>query len=143
MCRKANVLIFIAFVFIGLSVNGEAAEGKISFGLDGATWNRTIGKQDPHTAHFEKLILLRGILDGMMFGRSPYTAPGSNAVYMNTTFDHLIDALDQFYSDYRNEKIFVTWALLIVSMELNGEPKIKIDNALTEYRRKISSLNNE
>jgi len=130
---------FLASI-IAIAITAEASEGKISFGVDGSIWKRTLGNEDSQTAQLQKLILLRGILDGMMFGQSPFMASKSNAVYTNTTYEHLIDALDQFYSDYRNEKIFVVWALLIVSMELNGEPKGKIEATLAEYRRRISAI---
>ena len=119
---------------------GSAADERIGFGVNGSVWKRALGDKDREAEKFYKLILLRGVLDGMMFGESPYMAPGSGAIYTATSYDHLIDALDQFYADYRNEKIFVVWALLVVSMELRGDPRSKIEAALIDYRRRVADL---
>jgi hypothetical protein len=74
---------------------------------------------------------VRGIYDGMMFGRSPdrdkYQVKG-------TSYDQLIRGLDTFYSDYRNERIFVVHALQVVSMELRGESSNAIDLKTRELR---------
>ena len=142
MFRTKDFRKFVAIILLGcfvfVSLEAEATEGHIKFGVDGNVWKRVLDDPSTQISHFNKLILLRGVLDGMMFGRSPYIVGSSKAVYTNTTFEHLIDGLDQFYADYRNEKIWVVWALLIVSMELNGEPREKIDAALADYRSRIS-----
>lgn len=135
--RKLLSFILIGcFVFISVEV--EATEGQITFGVDGNVWKRILDDQSAQISRFNKLILLRGVLDGMMYGQSPFIIGSSKVVYTNTTFEHLIDGLDQFYADYRNEKILVVWALLIVSMELNGKPREQIDAALADYRSRIS-----
>jgi hypothetical protein len=43
-------------------------------------------------------------------------------------------ALDQFYSDYRNEKILVVYALRVISMELKGASKEAVDLELRKLR---------
>ena len=138
--------IFICFIFVIVLLHAllldevRAASERILFGQDGATWKRVLTDQDVQVTKFQKLILLRGVLDGMMFGQSPFFAPGSKyAMYVDTSYDHLIDAVDQFYSDYRNEKVFIVWALLVVSMELRGEPRAKIDAELQNFRQRAAA----
>jgi hypothetical protein len=145
--EASDMRIFICFIFVIVLLHallsGEAcaASDRILFGLDGATWKRVLtDDQDVQATKRYKLILLRGVLDGMMFGQSPFFAPGSKyAMYVGTSYDHLIDAVDQFYSDYRNEKVFIVWALLVVSMELRGEPRAKIDAELQDFRQRAAS----
>lgn len=119
-----------------------AAEEKILVGFDGNAWKRVIVDVDSSRARLHKFLLLRGVLEGLVFGASPLmtdkTRPDS--IYIKTTYNHLIDALDQFYSDYRNEEIFIVWALQIISMELKGVPKEKIESTLTDFRRQISTF---
>lgn len=135
-CFIFAIVLFHAF----LLDEARAASDRIGFGLDGAVWKRVLTDQDDvQSTKLQKLILLRGVLDGMMFGQSPLFAPGSNAVYVDTSYDHLIDAVDQFYSDYRNEKVFIVWALLVVSMELRGEPRAKIDTELQDFRQRAAA----
>jgi hypothetical protein len=130
----------IVFLHVFLSGAARAASDRIAFGLNGAEWKRVLTDQDIQATKFQKLILLRGVLDGMMFGQSPFFAPGSkHAMYVDTSYDHLIDAVDQFYSDYRNEKVFIVWALLVVSMELRGESRAKIDADLQDFRQRAAT----
>ena len=138
--RIFKCFIFVIVLLHGLLSNEAfAASDRIVFGLDGAAWKRVLDDENVQATKFQKLILLRGVLDGMMFGQSPFFAPGSkNAVYVDTSYDHLIDAVDQFYSDYRNEKVFIVWALLVVSMELRGEPRAKIDAELQDFRQRAA-----
>ncbi len=110
---------------------------QITLGVSGTVWKRAFDLMGMGSINNKvyKFILLKGVLDGLKFG------PGDDSVYTPiyyTTYDHLMDALDQFYSDYRNEKILIVWALQIVSMELKGVPKETIDQTLSNFRRVAS-----
>src|SRR6266566_1677667 len=84
----------------------------------------------------EKLFLVRGIYEGLILGRSS----ALNQFYTKTSYDHLIRALDQFYSDYRNEKLPVVVALRVISMELRGVSKEEVDTELRRLRTIMSQL---
>lgn len=102
---------------------------EMRFGLDGRSW---LGLNDlPDEGKLEKLLLVRGIYDGLMFGQSVILSH----YYTKTSYEHLIRALDQFYSDYRNEKILVVYALKVISMELTGASKEEVDLELGKLRR--------
>jgi len=84
----------------------------------------------------EKLFLVRGIYEGLILGRSS----ALNQFYTKTSYDHLIRALDQFYSDYRNDKLPVVVALRVISMELKGASKESVDTELRRLRNIMSQL---
>jgi|GEM_PF-6582896 len=104
----------------------------IKFGLDGRSW---LGLNDlPDEGKLEKLLLVRGIYDGLMFGQSVIL----DFYYTKTSYEHLMRALDQFYGDYRNEKILVVYALRVISMELKGASKGEVELELSKLRRMAS-----
>lgn len=102
----------------------------LKFGLDGRIWNMLKEPDDV----LQKMAIVRGIYDGMMFGHSP----DINLYYTKTSLDHLVKALDQFYQDYRNEKVLIVWALRVLSMELRGESKDAVDSELRRVRKLAS-----
>jgi hypothetical protein len=103
----------------------------LKFGLDGRIWNML---KEPDSV-LQKMAIVRGIYDGLMFGHSP----DINLYYTKTSLDHLVKALDQFYQDYRNEKVLIVWALRVVSMELRGESKDAVDSELRRVRKLASN----
>jgi hypothetical protein len=103
----------------------------LKFGLDGRIWNMLKEPDDV----LQKMAIVRGIYDGLMFGHSP----DINLYYTKTSLDHLVKALDQFYQDYRNEKVLIVWALRVVSMELRGESKDAVDSELRRVRKLASN----
>ena len=107
---------------------------EVKFGLDGRSWNNL--NKFPTFAQVGKLLMVKAIYDGLWFGQSPLT----DQYYTNTGIDHLVRALDQFYKDYKNEKILVVHALLVVSMELRGEPEEKIQDTIRKFRSLSSKL---
>ena len=107
---------------------------QVKFGLDGRSWNDL--NKLPELAQVGKPLMVKAIYDGLWFGQSPLT----DQYYTNTGLDHLVRALDQFYKDYKSEKILVVWALLVVSMELRGEPEEKIQDTIRKLRSLSSKL---
>ena len=120
----------------GSTIGGHAEtravsqDDEIKYVLDGSAWS----KLSDAGSCFEKLILVRGIYDGLMIGHSPVMKDYST----KTSYDHLIKALDQFYGDYRNEKIPVVSALRVISMELRGASKDDVDLELRRLRTIVS-----
>ena len=74
-----------------------------------------------------------GLLDGLVFGDKKIQG---EAISYDTSYEHLIKALDHFYADYKNELIPVPFALKIISIELAGRSKAEIDKQL-EWLRKL------
>ena len=113
-----SIVIILAQDFTGLRKSAYAGD-EVRFGMDGRIW--AMLSELPNDGKVEKLLIIRGIYDGLMFGRSPFI----HEYYTKTSFEHLITAVDQFYNDYRNQKIPVVLALRIISMELRGVSKEK------------------
>lgn len=86
-----------------------------TFGVDGETW---VQIDTTDFGRLQKLILLRGVYDGLLFGRSPEI----NLYPPNVAWNTLIAGLDQFYSDFANRKILVVWALQVLRVQITGEP---------------------
>ena len=109
------------------------AQDQIKVGLDGQAW-KELNNSDSSVTRFTKVLLLQGVFEGLSYGMSPLI--GGHVIYTNTTFKHLVEALDQFYSDYRNEQVYVVWALQIVSLEIKGTPPNVVEDHLREMRRR-------
>jgi len=86
------------------------------------------------------VIVIRGVLDGLVFGKSPLVTQDSMMDYLDTTYGHLIEALDQFYSDYRNEGVFLVWALQLISLEMRGTAPKVVEARLVEMRRQAAEF---
>jgi len=71
-----------------------------------------------------------------MFGRSPFIQQDS--IYLDASLDQLMNALDQFYRDYRNENVFIVWALQIVSLEIRGTSPAIVESSLATMRRRAA-----
>lgn len=140
-----STLLVTFIILITVMRDVSAAEEKILVGFDGNAWKRVIVDVDLSRARFHKFLLLRGVLEGLVFGASPLMTDKSrpDSIYVKTTYNHLIDALDQFYSDYRNEEIFIVWALQVISMELRAifnDMRPLVGYGLWYHTRKNSEL---
>jgi hypothetical protein len=113
----------------------------VMFGLSGNQWSVLSQGIPPAEVNLLKLAMLRGVFDGLMFGRSPEMAQ----YVTNVPIDRVRQALDTFYADYRNRDVFLVWALQIVSMELRGAPREEIDARIRLFRSRANAardLNN-
>jgi hypothetical protein len=93
----------------------------------------------------EKVAFLVGFINGAVAMdnncRSPLRLdlndPDHIAVYVfsppGATFDQLVDGINHFYSDYRNENVFIGYAISYVDLELSGASAETLDR----YRRRI------
>lgn len=121
---------FIVIVIILFSIGIRTAEAEITvLGLRGGLWGKL------HS--FEKTMYLQGVLDGLVFANSEVQG---EKISKTTSYEHLLKALDQFYTDYRNELIPVPFALKVISMELAGREKVEIDKELESLRRQFLDI---
>jgi hypothetical protein len=130
---RVLVAILSVSVFASTCSRLLLAEESILFGLDGRLW---IGIAKSECAEIVKLSMVRGIYDGLMYGRSDQL---KRFQIKNTSFDNLIRGLDTFYSDYRNERIPVFAALQVVALELQGRPPDEIDQLTRGFRGVVTS----
>ncbi len=79
-----------------------------------------------------KTLYVQGVLDGLIFADSK--VQGVEISY-KTSLEHLVNALDQFYADYKNEMIPVPFALKVISLELSGAPKSVVNEELERLRQ--------
>lgn len=136
-------IVFPACWMILLLLVGTAASEQgeqVPFGMNGEAWislEQAGGldhESDRAVARLFKMGVLRGVYDGLMFGQSPLL----DKFYTRTSLSDLVSAMDRFYGDKRNLKIPVVVGLWVVSMELSGEPKEKLEAPLRELRRSYS-----
>jgi len=156
---KKGLVVFLLVILFNLSSfksSAEVDQHKIGVGWEGDSWlaldemglklsdlrGLTLDEKKQLgavAAKNLKLLLLKGIVEGIAFGRSP----DSTEYYLNTSFDFYIQALDQFYSDYKNRKIYIVWAMRVISLEIKGIPKEEIETHLARLREKAVSCPNE
>jgi len=122
----------VLFAVSGVQAQQVSDTVPITFGVDGSTW-RTLDDFN-RLQPLVRLALVRGIYDGLRFGRSPMMPD----YYTGTSYLHLIRALDQFYADPANEQIPVVWGLHVVSLDLTGSRVDVVDSLTRVYRRRIS-----
>ena len=103
-------------------------EPDVLFGVDGRVWS-TLEKSD--CSGLVKLALLKGIYDGLMFGRSDQIERYQTR---KTSYSTLIRGLDKFYSDYRNERVLLVSALQVVALELRGDSPEQVDSLTRAFR---------
>jgi hypothetical protein len=99
------------------------------YGVNGVWWN-TAGDGDSVQAGREKLALVRGMFDGLVFGaaRDAYAYP------MDVPWETVLGGLDSFYDNPLNREVLVAYALRILNLRLQGHPQTEIDRA-TRYER--------
>jgi hypothetical protein len=83
----------------------------VKVGLDGRDWNNI-------QSYALKFAVVRGCLDGAWYTDKASFSKNYN---FNTTFDEIIERLDIFYHDPKNQKIVVAGAVQFVSLDLKGE----------------------
>ena len=123
-----RIRLSIAGAFL-LLVSGSLAAQTSVWWMRGEGW-RTFEKP-------EKSLYVQGVLDGLIFADSK--VQGVKISY-DTSLEHLVIALDQFYSDYRNELVPVPFALKVISQELSGISQSVIDQEITSLRQQFKAL---
>jgi len=121
--------LLIALTLVCFAATASADE--LVVGWDGSHWNQLKGKDGAM-----QIVLVRGIYEGLIWGRSP----DISKYYRKTSYDHMAKALDQFYADYRNEKVFIVWALQVIAMELSGESPERVEDHLRSMRKAASEV---
>lgn len=84
-------------------------------------------------AHFVKVVLLRGIYDGVSFSDNETF---NNSYKSSTSYDYKVNQLDKFYSNQENLSIPVAIALRIIVMQERNEDKKQIEEYLIAERDK-------
>ena len=107
----------------------HAQAGVYLFGMRAESWNRL--NEDG------KLLYLQGVFDGLTF--SDFKIHGVD-ISTDLSIKQYIHAIDEFYSDYRNSLFPVPFILKIVTLEVNGAPKNRIEAEVTSGRRMFSRL---
>ncbi|WP_125181003.1 hypothetical protein [Thiohalobacter thiocyanaticus] len=97
------------------------------FNMDGDLWNRS--------NKVVKTFYLSGLYDGMFFSELDVNG---TTITTQLRLDNMVTALDEFYSDYRNAKLPVPVALIIVTKELQGRPAEEIDETSRQMRKHFS-----
>lgn len=79
-------------------------------------------------------------MDGLGFAETKIMAERKIQVEPSisfSSFEQIHKALDQFYSDYKNELIPASLALKVLSMELKEESKEAVEKELQRMRRQV------
>ncbi len=111
MKRKVWSLVFVFVLF--LSAAASAAEDKKyapPSPFNGELWRGLAGVSEDYSRMF-KVCLLRGVYEGA------YSVDPQNAYQQYgpwVSFGELADALDRFYSDDKNLRISVTYAIVLL-----------------------------
>jgi len=108
-----------------LLASGETDQ--IKAGFSGTIWRKF--------SETEKVIYLKGIYSGIMWGQSKI----KDEFILNTSFDTIEDGLNAFYEDFQNRNIVVIYALKIVSKQIRGDNKEDIQSDILRYRRLFST----
>ncbi len=90
----------------------------------------------PLIANSMKISALRGAYEGLFMGNSPKVQ--EHKYPLVDSYWPLVEAVDQFYSDYQNKPLSLVWALEIINMELRGKPRKEIDERVRYFRAFIA-----
>jgi hypothetical protein len=96
-----------------------------AFAVDATDW-RIMTKAD-------KVFYLKGFYDGLIF-QELYGEKYSESINWKMTYLEMASALDEFYSDYKNQNIESGEALVIFNMEIQGVSKDGIEEAKRFFR---------
>lgn len=92
--------------------------------------------RDDEIGNFAKIAFVRGLYEGSCSVSPEWV---KQKYYLNLNYKQLVDALDQFYSDYRNLNIPVVWVLHIINVELTGETE-KAKTMIADFRKTCASM---
>jgi len=96
--------------------------------LDGKEW-KEIAAVDPDG--FNRALLIRGFYEGVAWADvedyDKFHPTGMN-------YGNIVEALNQFYSDYKNINVYLGFALQIVTFEIQGADRSTVEKALMGYR---------
>ncbi|GMQ79290.1 MAG: hypothetical protein BMS9Abin02_1865 [Anaerolineae bacterium] len=106
-----------------------AQAGVTFFGMKAETWNK-LDKAD-------KFLYVQGLFDGLVF--SKFKIHGVR-ISTEISIDQYIHAIDDIYSDYRNSLIPAPFVLKIVTLEVDGLQKDKMESEILNYRKRFSNL---
>ena len=131
MQRRAASFLFTVVALL-LTFHPLHAQGP-TVGLDGEAW---VQLDTTQLGRFAKLDFLRGLYDGLVWGRSQNLSQYPT----NASYETLVDGLDKFYSDFANRKILVVWALQVLALQLGGRPQAAVDSAVAYNRCLATAL---
>ncbi|MDD4202475.1 MAG: hypothetical protein PHQ52_03320 [Candidatus Omnitrophica bacterium] len=126
MRKKIIGLVIIVILLSVLKSRSEEA----SIGLNGQTWQK-LSEMDSTTSQMAKIILVRGIYEGAW---AIDKEKAKEEYFDRVRYSSLANALDAFYSEYKNEKIPVSCALKIINMQLTGQRKDLIEEKTKQFR---------
>ena len=120
-------ILFTLILLMTFSFSAQAGVG--FFGLKAEIWNQL---DETH-----KGMYVQGLFDGLLFADFKI-----HQVKVSTELSiaQYIHAIDKIYSDYRNSLIPVPFVLKIVTLEVNGLQKDKIEAEIVHYRKQFSNL---
>lgn len=137
--KKVALALLVVFALISLLPKLSSAVG-----LRNGNWWRS---QSP----YGKVIFVSGLFDGLntlvdytinKIGKKDY-AKTMSVIGMDSqlssdigkdTAGQIVAGLDSFYHDFRNRKIFVVDAFLVIIKEINGDSKAEINKLIVKYR---------
>ncbi len=93
------------------------------FGLNGESW---VQIEDTDFGDLQELVYLRGVYDGLVFGKSQEI----DRFPQDPTWDRLIADLDRFHLESTYRSILVPWALQILHVQATGASDAAIDSAI-------------
>jgi hypothetical protein len=120
--KRLVLISLIAILVQPIFANQEV----IKSGLQG-TWWRDFSDR-------EKLIYLKGLYSGIMWGDSK----DKKQFILNTSLETVEDSLDEFYEEPANRNIIIIYALKVVSAKLRGTDADTIEKMTLGYRKSFS-----
>ena len=133
MYKKIAALI-ISFIFF----ISAAGAGETLFVFDGIIWNRI---PDNDQGKLIKRYYVQGIYDGAFAMAGTKVKEKYDCRDINHS--DIIKLLDHFYKNKKNQKIPVSYAVVISSMELRGAEKKEINKEVIIYRKLFGKLSSE
>jgi hypothetical protein len=123
---KSSLILLLTFLLLGnaYAAGDEKDKDTVMLYFNGRSWNN-LERLDPTLAPAMKTFLVRGVYEGA-FAMDPENA--LQQFYPNTTYTELVSRLDLFYSDNKNLKTPISYALMMISKDLAkkkpGEKKL-------------------
>jgi len=141
---RARLVLALSFLLLaGPKVAAQATPLdtiKIRMGIDGRLWKAFGELPQPEIGQWAKFLVLKGLFDGLAFGYSPLIRTDSITFHDDDTWMALVRSVDQFYADYRNERVFLVQGLQIITMERRGTPAAVVDKRVRQMRQKADSI---